>query len=294
MNKEIINYVLYHANCDDGFGAALAAWKSLPLKTTKFIPVSYSEPPPEIKGTYMNIYLLDFCYPEPVIDMWAYYHHITIIDHHISAEETINKMNRKWPNVYSYYDVTKSGARLAWEYFHGYYHTPKLIELIEDRDLWRYNFSPDTEIMHNALNTIPRDFRKWSIYLYDVNAQSLIERYRIFPGIIQKTVRDICKDASFDCSIHAYPAKLVLSSVYISEIGAELSNLFDIDIGIVLQLSTNGRIKVSLRTKKDDVDVSKIAEKFGGGGHKKAAGFYINFNQLEYEEASGRYYFKKT
>ena len=30
--------------------------------------------------------------------------------------------------------------------------------------------------------------------------------------------------------------------------------------------------KVSLRSN-DDVDVSKIAQYFGGGGHKKAAGF---------------------
>lgn len=34
-----------------------------------------------------------------------------------------------------------------------------------------------------------------------------------------------------------------------------------------------GRIKVSLRTTQDDVDVSKLARLFGGGGHVKAAGF---------------------
>ena len=31
--------------------------------------------------------------------------------------------------------------------------------------------------------------------------------------------------------------------------------------------------KVSLYTKKDDIDVSIIAQKYGGGGHKKASGF---------------------
>lgn len=30
---------------------------------------------------------------------------------------------------------------------------------------------------------------------------------------------------------------------------------------------------VSLYSKKDNVDCSKIATKYGGGGHKKAAGF---------------------
>ncbi len=36
-----------------------------------------------------------------------------------------------------------------------------------------------------------------------------------------------------------------------------------------------GQIRASLRTEKDSVDVSGIAKLFGGGGHKKAAGFTI-------------------
>jgi phosphoesterase RecJ-like protein len=36
----------------------------------------------------------------------------------------------------------------------------------------------------------------------------------------------------------------------------------------------DGRIKCSLRSK-GQVDVCKIAQKFGGGGHKMAAGTYL-------------------
>jgi len=36
-----------------------------------------------------------------------------------------------------------------------------------------------------------------------------------------------------------------------------------------------GRIKGSFRTKRDDVDLSKIASLYGGGGHPKASGFSI-------------------
>lgn len=38
----------------------------------------------------------------------------------------------------------------------------------------------------------------------------------------------------------------------------------------------NGKVKGSLRTLRDDVDVAAMAQKFSGGGHKKAAGFSIN------------------
>lgn len=45
---------------------------------------------------------------------------------------------------------------------------------------------------------------------------------------------------------------------------------------MVLKEKSDGTIKGSLRTTQPDVDVSKIAKFFGGGGHKKAAGFTIN------------------
>ena len=37
-----------------------------------------------------------------------------------------------------------------------------------------------------------------------------------------------------------------------------------------------GKVKGSLRTLRDDVDVSKMAANFQGGGHKKAAGFAVD------------------
>jgi phosphoesterase RecJ-like protein len=39
---------------------------------------------------------------------------------------------------------------------------------------------------------------------------------------------------------------------------------------------TTGNVKASLRTQSPDINVAKIAENFGGGGHPKAAGFKVN------------------
>ena len=43
----------------------------------------------------------------------------------------------------------------------------------------------------------------------------------------------------------------------------------------ILSEEEGGRVKGSLRTIRDDVDVSAIASNYGGGGHVKAAGFSI-------------------
>lgn len=43
----------------------------------------------------------------------------------------------------------------------------------------------------------------------------------------------------------------------------------------LLNEDRNGSIKGSFRTQRNDVDLAELAGKFGGGGHKKAAGFSI-------------------
>lgn len=42
---------------------------------------------------------------------------------------------------------------------------------------------------------------------------------------------------------------------------------------ILLTEDKSGNVKASLRTQRDDIDLSELTASFGGGGHKKAAGF---------------------
>ena len=55
-----------------------------------------------------------------------------------------------------------------------------------------------------------------------------------------------------------------------------LNNLSEGKASLILKEQVNGKIKGSLRTTREGVDVSAIAEELGGGGHKKAAGFSID------------------
>ena len=54
-----------------------------------------------------------------------------------------------------------------------------------------------------------------------------------------------------------------------------LNNLDEGKMALILKETSDGKIKGSFRTTKDDVDVSALAKKMGGGGHKKAAGFSV-------------------
>lgn len=69
--------------------------------------------------------------------------------------------------------------------------------------------------------------------------------------------------------------------------GLGISNFFNelsgVKAAMVLTQLPDNQIKGSLRTTRDDVDVAALAKQFGGGGHKKAAGFTIA-GQLVYNE----------
>ena len=52
-------------------------------------------------------------------------------------------------------------------------------------------------------------------------------------------------------------------------------------ITVLIKQISNNSYKVSLRTSKSDIDLSRIAEGFGGGGHKAAAGAFVETTMEE-------------
>lgn len=57
-----------------------------------------------------------------------------------------------------------------------------------------------------------------------------------------------------------------------------MGNLPHVKAVMLLRQTSPGLIKGSLRTIRNDVDVSKLARTWGGGGHAKAAGFTVKGN----------------
>ena len=63
---------------------------------------------------------------------------------------------------------------------------------------------------------------------------------------------------------------IIFADKYISELGNKLCELHpELDFVVLINMST---LTVSYRTVKNDLDLSDIAKRFGGGGHPKASG----------------------
>lgn len=51
-------------------------------------------------------------------------------------------------NLAAIFDMKRSGAGVTWDYLHPGEPRPRLIDLVEDRDLWRFKYDPETRQFH--------------------------------------------------------------------------------------------------------------------------------------------------
>ena len=153
LEPSAVDMVLYHANCNDGFGAAYAAWKLLGNRA-EYIPCSHGTPPPDVKGK--KVVCLDFSYNKKITKkLIKRADAFLIIDHHKSAMVELHDV----PNTR--FDMTKSGAMLAWEFFHPGKEAPKFIQYIQDRDLWVWEL-PYSKEFSAAFDMVPWNFEEYS------------------------------------------------------------------------------------------------------------------------------------
>ncbi len=70
-----------------------------------------------------------------------------------------------------------------------------------------------------------------------------------------------------------------LNSLDLKETVSGLSNFLDVlgDVNILFMISEEkkGRLKISMRSRRDHIDLSVFAKALGGGGHKGASGFLV-------------------
>ena len=252
--------VLYHADCSDGFGAAWALWKKFP--SASFLPVKHGQPPPaDLKDR--RVVIVDFSYARPILEaMAAETKELLILDHHITAERILDG----FPNAY--FDQTKSGAVLGWEWAHRSA-APWLLQYIQDKDLWTWALPGSREI-NAALASYPFDFTLWDGF----SQVALEQEGRAILRYEQELVGKLAAQAAL-VEFQGVVVPSVHSAVLTSQIGERLSPRYPF---CLIWHDRDGRRYFSMRSRADGTDVGTIAASFGGGGHTHAAGFSVPLN----------------
>lgn len=259
-------YVLYHASCRDGFAASYAAWKKFGFgKDIHYMPVRYDNPMPKIRDG-SSVYILDFSYKREELVALSKRANVVVLDHHKTAEEDLRGLN------FATFDMNKSGAVLAWEYFHPMLDVPELFYMIQDRDLWRWEHKEKSDPVTEALNVYPYNYEVWD----ELEVNTLLQEGRAIIKFRDSHVSSITRTPMWD-NIGGYNVPVVNTGIFVSHTAHAMCDKYPEAkfAACYFDLPGNGEIikRVWSLRSVGDFDVSAIARTYGGGGHKNAAGF---------------------
>ncbi|MDP2560483.1 DHHA1 domain-containing protein [Psychrobium sp. 1_MG-2023] len=261
------HFCIYHKNCSDGFGSALAVHVYCQQQQLQcdYLPAQYGDDVPDVTGK--DVLIVDFSYDrETLIKMKQQANSLLVIDHHKSAMEALSGLD------YCIFDMDYSGAVLTWRTLLPQQPVPLLLNYIQDRDLWRWQLD-ETKAVSAALLTIKQQFELWQPYLEDALVVELINKGN---AIVEYQQQQLAKLPSGEniplAEIAGYTVPCVNSTHLVSEMGDILAQGHPF---AALYFDKFDKRIFSLRSAKDGIDVAKIAQKYGGGGHFHAAGFAI-------------------
>ncbi|CAG8784258.1 21095_t:CDS:2 [Cetraspora pellucida] len=279
-----LDCIIYHKDCSDGFGAAYSAWKRLGNNAVYHAAQHSTPPPQDIQDKRIGIF--DFSYPKTTLkELKKQAKIIAVVDHHKSARDDLLSEDEDTKNYF--FDMNKSGARLAWEFFWPDKEVPLLIRYIEDKDLWRFSLPKSREFSAFWV-TIPFQFELYDQYVKDESLiEKAIESGTIILNYVQNRVsfikdKDMFKrkmtvniiDDDKKPQIKNYTVFVTNAPLWQSDLGNSLANIDGSDFGMVFSYDgTLKRYNVSLRSTNEKADVSQVAKAFGGGGHRNASGF---------------------
>lgn len=298
--------IIYHeikpgVPCPDGITAAWIASARYP--TAKVMGCQYGNVPDLVGGNYRSVLIVDFSFPRAVLNQWLESGiDVTVIDHHETAMndlrcfglEELIKGNAKG-NGKAYFDMYECGATLTWKTLFPNAEPPAFLTYVRSRDLWLdcnlfADQIPNTLVVHEAMSGQRYGKSIGEIFgclnkLSNLSEEQLLDWAWSEAGAKvkakQRKVAELALNHSWgrfdiDGGRHAASVPVVTlngpTARYISDVGMALYRAYP--EAPFVAIVTDGH-KVSLRSDKDGADfsVNIIAEHFGGGGHRNAAGF---------------------
>jgi len=257
----------------DGAGCSVLIKRYLDVAHTVYL--NYDEIDNYLIRNYYNYNKIIITDLSPSLETAKYltnYVELFFIDHHITSKELTNILD-------SYHDITKSATLLTYEWLVEMGFDVKsyreFANCVNDYDMWHLKINESLKLnMLFSLMGIDRfveRFLKNPTVKFDETEKMLLE--------IEEESKNKYLDNSLK-NLNLYTDKsnrkfaVIFAEKYNSELGHHILNFTDVVYVFIINAQKK---KISLRSR-DGIDVSEIAIKNGGGGHKNAAGFSTDFD----------------
>lgn len=270
----------YHTDMD-GHCAGAIVYKYLEeeypdeVKISEFIPINYNNDFP-FCAIYPGekVFIVDFSLQKTkeFEKLTKITKDIIWIDHHKTAIEQHEYLKLKGLR-----SVKKSGAELTWKYLYPTRPVPPAVSLVGDYDTWKFEYGENSNRFQMGIrlkDNHPKDEVWKTLLMYPYNTlflQKILDDGDLVLKYKRNRNKSLAKYISFYTVFEGFRAiacnEAMTSSQLFDSIDKETYD-------IMLAFSYDGKQwTVSIYSTKEEIDVSKIAKKYGGGGHKGAAGF---------------------
>ncbi len=273
MEKTII---IYHANCIDGTTAAAVALRKFP--DAHFFPLSYSYTQEDTEPIFAlaqdaTIFILDCAII--VDELLAAGHRVTVLDHHESVREKMHALAAANERLMYIFDNEKSGASLTWTHFFPDEPMPRMVQYVEDADLWRWQYGDATRDTMSYFSMLRDDpVRMLDALTTDIDV--IIEKGHTLSEYADREIQEQVSILPNEMKIDAYRVPAYNITVYTSASG----NILSEQQGSVVALYTikGPNVRISFRSKEGQNPTARmVAEILGGGGHDHASGASVPF-----------------
>jgi oligoribonuclease NrnB/cAMP/cGMP phosphodiesterase (DHH superfamily) len=265
--------VCIHHNDPDGRASAAIVRRALGT-SVKLYEINYGDGIPwELIESARHVIMVDFSLDQAAMLRIADGRRFTWIDHHVSAIEANADISPHWEGLQS---LDEAACVLTWQFFYPGQPVPRAIVLIGDRDIWRMAEEPTRPFGEglNQENQRPDNDKLWRALLDD--DAELVAQFTSHGEILYRArieqLRRFARRFGYECTFEGHrtlvvnrPGEGELVEI-VHDMGYELAYCY-------VDNTTNGSLHTNVMLGSRSVDVSKIAMKFGGGGHKGAAGF---------------------
>ena len=273
---------IYHNDMDGRCAGSLVAYFTGNHNPDNYIEAGYSSFPIDKISPNETVCIVDYSFTKATVhylDTLCNKMHCAVIwiDHHTSSIELSEDSKYPWlKNISGIRSDKLSGAGLVYCHFMMTELVPELlpryVQYVDDYDRWVYRLGEDTTyfklgletIEYDALDPIWEEFRQ-----SDEKCDSIIAIGAIIKQYIDRSNAAYLESYGFQSTIAGLDC-LVVNKRTNSWVFADKID----DFPIVATVVFDGEwFHYSLYSTDSSVDCSKIAEAYGGGGHKGAAGF---------------------
>jgi uncharacterized protein len=272
LDPGLATLCLFH-NDPDGCCAAAVARRALGLRAV-FHPLEIGDPVPwDAIEASPQVVLADYSFSLADMQRVRKNRSFLWIDHHKSSLEALGPVMSDVPGRRE--DGT-AACVLAWETFFPGKPVPRAVRLVGDRDVWRMQF-PETRafcegLYHEDLD--PENDALWRPLLDDdpQRVEALIERGGLLYESRLANIVDVVARYGFETTFEGHRT-LAVNHRGNGDMGEHIRRAGYTLAYCYVEVVRAGRLQTEVTLYSDDVDVSEIAVKHGGGGHRGAAGF---------------------